>query len=96
MFRTTNGPIFIGRTDAEAETPILWPPDAKNWLIWKDPDAGEDWRWEEKGTTEDERLSYWTELIVLHILYYWVLEILFSYYASSFIFHFIWFVSCLV
>ena len=44
---------FIGRTDAEAETPILWPPDAKNWLIWKDPDAGKDWRWEEKGTTED-------------------------------------------
>ena len=40
--------IFIGRTDAEAETPILWPPDAKNWLIWKDPDAGKDWRQEEK------------------------------------------------
>ena len=47
--------IFIGRTDAEAETPILWPPDAKSWLIWKDPDAGKDWRREEKGTTEDER-----------------------------------------
>jgi len=46
--------IFIGRTDAEAETPILWPPDGKNWLIWKDPDAGKDWRWEEKGTTEGE------------------------------------------
>ena len=44
----------IGRTDVEAETPILWPPDAKSWLIWKDPDAGKDWRWEEKGTTEDE------------------------------------------
>ena len=43
--------IFIGRTDAEAETPILWPPDEKNWLIWKDPDAGKAWRWEEKGTT---------------------------------------------
>ena len=40
--------IFIGRTDAEAETPILWPPDGKNWLIWKDPDAGKDWRWEER------------------------------------------------
>ena len=40
--------IFTGRTDAEAETPILWPPDVKNWLIWKDPDAGKDWRWEEK------------------------------------------------
>ena len=44
--------IFIGRTDAEAETPILWLPDVKNWLIGKDPDAGNDWRWEEKGTTE--------------------------------------------
>ena len=42
--------IFIGRTNAESETPVLWPPDAKNWLIWKDPDAGKDWRWEEKGT----------------------------------------------
>ena len=41
--------LFIGRTDAEAETPILWPPDAKNWLIWKNPDAGKDWRREEKG-----------------------------------------------
>ena len=45
--------IFIGRTDAEAETPILWLPDAKNQLIGKDPDAGKDWRQEEKGTTED-------------------------------------------
>ena len=45
--------IFIGRTDAEAETLVLWPPDAKNWLIWKDPDAAKDWRWEKKGTTED-------------------------------------------
>ena len=43
--------IFIGGTDVEAETPILWPLDAKNWLIWKDPNAGKDWRWEEKGTT---------------------------------------------
>ena len=43
--------VFIGRTDAEAETPILWPPDAKSWLIWKDPDAGKDWGQEEKGTT---------------------------------------------
>ena len=41
--------IFIGRTDAEVETPILWPPDAKNWLTGKDPDAGKDWRQEEKG-----------------------------------------------
>ena len=46
--------IFIGRTDAEAATLILWPPDAKNWLIWKDPDDGKDWRREEKGMTEDE------------------------------------------
>ena len=46
--------IFIGRTDAEAETPILRPPDTKNWLIGKDPDAGKDWRQEEKGTKEDE------------------------------------------
>ena len=46
--------ILIGRTDVEAETPVLWPPNAKSWLIWKDPDAGKDWRQEEKGTTEDE------------------------------------------
>ena len=45
--------VFIGRTDAEAETPILWPPDMKNWLIRKDFDAGKDWRWEEKGMTEE-------------------------------------------
>ena len=44
---------FIGRTDAEAEIPILWPPDVKNWVIWKDPDAGKDWRQAEKGTTQD-------------------------------------------
>ena len=50
--------IFIGRIDAEAETPMLWPPDVKNWLIWKDPDAGKDWRWEEKGTTEDEMVGW--------------------------------------
>ena len=49
--------ISIGRIEAEAETPILWPPDAKNWLIWKDPDAGKDWRQEEKGTTENEWLD---------------------------------------
>ena len=45
--------VFIGRTDVEAETPILWPPDVKSWLIWKDPDAGKDWGQEEKGATED-------------------------------------------
>ena len=49
--------IFIGKTDVEAETPILWPPDVKNWLIWKDPDAGKDWRQEEKETTEDEMVG---------------------------------------
>ena len=49
--------IFIGRIDGEAKTPILWPHDGKNWLIWKDPDAGKDWRQEEKGMTEDERLD---------------------------------------
>ena len=50
--------IFIGRTDAEAEAPILWPPVAKNWLTGKDPDAGKDWRQEEKGTTEDEMVGW--------------------------------------
>ena len=50
--------IFIGRTDAKAETPILWPPDAKNWLIWKDPDARKDWGQEEEGTTEDEMVGW--------------------------------------
>ena len=50
--------VFIGRTDAEAETPILWPPDVKNWLIGKDPDAGKDWGQEEKGTTEDEMVGW--------------------------------------
>ena len=55
--------IFIGRTDAEAESPKLRPPDAKNWLIGKDPDAGKDWRQEEKGTTEDEMLNQITNLI---------------------------------
>ena len=48
----------IGKTDAEAETPILSPPDAKNWLVGKDPDAGKDWRQEEKGTTEDEMVGW--------------------------------------
>ena len=48
--------IFIGRTDTEA--PILWPPHAKSWLIGKDPDAGKDWRWEEKGTAEDEMVGW--------------------------------------
>ena len=50
--------IFIGRTNAEAEAPVIWPPDAKNWLIGKEPDAGKDWRQEEKGTTEDEMVGW--------------------------------------
>ena len=54
--------IFIGRTDAEAETPVLWPPDEKSWLIGKDSDAGKDWRWEEKGTTEDEMVGWHHQL----------------------------------
>ena len=54
--------VCTGRTDDEAETPIVWPPDAKNWLIWKDPDAGKDWRQEEKGTTEDEMIGWYDRL----------------------------------
>ena len=50
--------VLIGRTDAEAETPIFWPPDVKSWLIGKDPDAGKYWRQEEKGTTEDETAGW--------------------------------------
>ena len=68
--------IFIGRTDADAETPIVWPPDAKNWLIWRDPDAGKDWRQEEKGTTEDEMvwmisLTQWTWVWVNSRSWWW-------------------------
>ena len=54
--------IFIGRTDAEAETPRVWPPDAKNGLIEKDPDAGKDWRQEEKGVIEDEMVEWHHQL----------------------------------
>ena len=54
--------IFTGRTDVEAETPIFWPPDVKNWLIWKDLDAGKEWRQEEKGTTEDEMVRWHHQL----------------------------------
>ena len=50
--------VFIGRTDVEAETPILWPPDAKHRLIWKDPDAGKDWGQEDKGMIEDEMVGW--------------------------------------
>ena len=54
--------IFIGRTDAEAKAPTLWPPDGKSWLIGKDPDTGKDWRQEEKGMTEDEKV-WWASPI---------------------------------
>ena len=54
--------VFIGRTDVEAEAPILWPPDAKSWLIGKDPDVGKDWGQEEKGTTEDEMVGWHHQL----------------------------------
>ena len=57
--------VFIGRTDVEAETLVFWPPDAKSWLIWKDPDAGKDWGQEEKGVTEDEMVG-WHHLLDGH------------------------------
>ena len=68
--------IFIGRTDAEAETPIFWPPDVKNWLTGKDPDAQNDWRQEEKGTTEDEidgiaSLTPWTWVCASSRSWWW-------------------------
>ena len=50
--------VFIGKTEVEVATPILWPPDGKSWLIWKNPDVGKDWRQEEKGTTEDEMVGW--------------------------------------
>ena len=58
--------VFLGRTDVEAETPILWPPDAKNSLFGKDPDAGRDWGQEEKGTTEDE-MAGWQHLSLVKL-----------------------------
>ena len=67
--------IFIGRTDAEAETPVLWPPDAKNRLIWKDPDAGKDWRQEEKRMTEDEMVGCITDSMDLNLRKLWELVI---------------------
>ena len=54
--------VLIGRTDAKAETPVLWPPDVKSWLIGKDPDTGRDWGQEEKGTTEDEMAGWHHQL----------------------------------
>ena len=61
-FKGNQSWVFIGRTDVEAETPVLWLPDEKNWLIWKDPDAGKDWTWEEKGMTEDEMVGWHHQL----------------------------------
>ena len=66
--------VFIGRTDVEAETPILWPPDAKSWLIWKDPDGGKDWGQEGKGMTEDEMVAsptQWTWVCVDSRSWWW-------------------------
>ena len=59
--------VFIGRTDVEAEIPVLWPPDVKNWLIGKDPDSGKDWRQEERGTTEDEMVG-WNHQLNGHVI----------------------------
>ena len=61
--------VFIGKTDVETETPILWPPDAESWLIWKDPDAGKDWGQEEKGMAEDEMVGWHHQ----HMGWAWVL-----------------------
>ena len=65
--------IFNGRTDGEAKTPIFWPCDVKKWLIWKDPDAGEYWRWEEKGTTDGwmVSLTQWTWVWVNSRSWWW-------------------------
>ena len=59
--------LYCSRTDVEAETPILWTPDVKSWLIWKDPDAGKDWGQEEKGTMEDKMVG-WHHLLNGHVL----------------------------
>ena len=59
--------IFIGRTDAEAETPILGPPDVKNWLIWKDPDAGKDWRWRKRGRQRMRQLDGITDSMDMNL-----------------------------
>ena len=68
--------VCVERTDVEAETPILWPPDAKSWLTGKDSEAGKDWRWEEKGTTEDEMVGWhhWSMDISLSKLWELVMD----------------------
>ena len=63
--------IFIGRTDAEAEIPTLWPPDAKNWLTGKDPDAGKDWKWQENRRTEDEMIDGITNSMDMSLSEFW-------------------------
>ena len=65
--------IFIGRTDAEDEAAMLWPPDRKNWLVRKDPDGGKDWRQEEKGMTEDEMVGCITDFMAMSLSKLWEL-----------------------
>ena len=65
--------IFIGRTEAETQDPVLWLPDAKNWLTWKDPDAEKDWRQEEKAMIEDEMLDGITSLMDMNLSKLWEL-----------------------
>ena len=65
--------VFVGRTDVEAETLIVWPPDAKTWLIWKDPDAGKDWLREERGMTEDEMVDGITDSMDVSLSEVWEL-----------------------